>query len=174
MAFLSSIHPTLLPVYPAFDPSQKDRFGLPLVPVIGGETWPERKAREAAARQLARDAFESVATNLGHDEAVRVFAEAAKKRPKGKQANRRKNEIILDCYDAAMSELGNPDGSLPAHVADLLRSNFPDFRHATADSLEKRIRRLLKERGRTRARTAALRALYPPIIIADKCGLRDK
>jgi hypothetical protein len=168
LASLSSIHPGLSPIHPAFDSTRKDRFGLPLVPVLASGIRLEDKA---AARQLARDAFESVATILGHDEAVRLFAGAAKKRPKGKQANRRKNEMILSWYDGVMSERGNPDGSLPAHVADLLRSNVPDFRHATAKALEKRIRRLLKERDARQAREKAIRIAIPTI--CDR-AVRDK
>jgi hypothetical protein len=169
MASLSSINPTISPVYPAFDTSQKDKFGLSRVWIIA-EPPSERKARKAAARQLARDAFESVATHLGHDEARRLFAELARKPPKGKQADRRKNKMILDCYDVAMNELGNPDGSLPGYVAGLLKSNSPDFRSAT-EATEKRIRRLLKERDARQAKEKS------PILVSQTIvggSVRDK
>ncbi|WGJ15007.1 hypothetical protein QEV83_01470 [Methylocapsa sp. D3K7] len=59
-----------------------DRFGLPIFWSLLGEADEERKARISAVERLIKDAFETAVSHLGHNEALRYFAEISKKPPK--------------------------------------------------------------------------------------------
>jgi hypothetical protein len=117
---------------------------------------------------LIKDAFETAARHLGHDEARRLFAEVSKKSPKGRQADPDRNWHLLDRYDRAVSEAPEQIKSIPRLLARRLNSRNPGSVEAT----EKQIRRLVKKRDeRAKAEAAQLEKIFGkpdrPCFLAD-------
>jgi hypothetical protein len=121
---------------------EMDRFGLPLLWEGLLESPEKRKARIEAAKCLAKDAFETVARHLGHDEARHLFATISKKPPKGKQPKQNENKNLLELYDQEVNATPDLVKSVPGILAGRL---FPENSNS-ARSTEKRIRRLVKKR----------------------------
>jgi hypothetical protein len=159
------------PIRAPIHKEEKDRFGLPVVWSLLGESDEERKARISAAKRLIKDAFErfeTAARHLGHDEARCLFAELSKNSPKGKQADQDINRHLLDRYDRAVSEAPEQIKSIPRLLARRLNSRNPGSVEAT----EKQIRRLVKKRDeRAKAEAAQLEKIFGkpdrPCFLAD-------
>jgi hypothetical protein len=131
------------------DPDERDRFGLLVSYSLLGETTEQRDARIAAVDQLILDAFAAAVTHLGYDEARNRFAKAAKKPPLGKQANQEVNSELLAFFHREVRCAANR-GAVPRQLAQALERERPGHFGASAGAIEKRIRRALKQREKSR------------------------
>lgn len=134
MSFLMSpAHP------PPINGDEKDRFGLPLIWSLLGESEEEREARIAAAEQLIKDAFEAAARHFGHDEALRRFNEVAKKPPLGKQPNKEVTGELLAHYDREITGGTLKKAEVPRRIAEALYEGYGRRFGESAAAIEKRI-----------------------------------
>jgi hypothetical protein len=80
---------------------ERDRFGMPVVPLtLLSETPEQRQARIASIEQLVVDLFQTAVTHLGRGEARSLFESVVKQRwIKGKQPDHERNRQLLELYD---------------------------------------------------------------------------
>jgi hypothetical protein len=140
------------------------------MPTLLSETPEERKARIVAIEQLAADLFQTAVTHLGRDEARRLLESVVKQRwTKGKQPDRERNRQLLERYDRELAK--TPDKI--REISRRLGKQFHPRDPSQAESLERRVRRLVKTRDRQqRAMEEAYRRAGPSLL--EKASSTDK
>ncbi len=127
-----------------------DRFGLPLTWSILGETDEQRQQRLRALMALVDEVFCVAIRHCGDDGARYVWKAASKGkrgRPKGQRMNPDADATLLIAYDGFVTDCDETHRkALPRRLAALLKRHRPTDYPATVEFIEKRIRRLLKDR----------------------------
>jgi hypothetical protein len=128
-----------------------NRFGLPPLSE-SPESHEARAKRVSAVTQLAREVFTAAVTQLGMNDAKKVWEDVSRR----KRGRPNKSELsgwdplLLEMYDQLSGD-PNPQ-TLIRHMAKFLYDNnhrIPTRRHwfASPEAIERRIRRLLAERS---------------------------
>ena len=104
--------------------------------------------RMNAARGLVRKAFAAAVFHLGETEALRVWANASKKRPGGRTGSRKpdKDKLLMEYYDQLVQGDRRKDSSLPRFLGGYLEKHYRGEYGQSSGAIEKKIRRLLKLR----------------------------
>jgi hypothetical protein len=159
------------PPPPPLDLSEWESFRLPIKPnLVAGETEEERKKRERQVRRETIAFLRAVRSHLGEDEAkllVSSLFSNPRHRPRRSATNNHPEQIVnrelLLAYDeeAARGEIDLR--AIPRLVSKALSevSSLSAKRRygANATTIEKRLRRLLKEREGERKNAEKLREL---------------
>lgn len=144
----------------------RDDFGLPQCPSLP-ELLEQRPIRHANALQLARAAVEAVLSQVGRDEAKKIFDAELAPANKGKQADLAEHEAIFLTYDAAIASGTDPKAALQLVAAKLHQIR----RRGSAASTLRQVRRVLKDRDDCRVRYAAFckegEAINGPSLLSD-------
>jgi hypothetical protein len=145
--------------------STTDEFGIPYRrgTVLTPETEDERAQREAAARNLIGRVFKAAVLHLGEDEARRVWQKVAQKkrgaRPGSRNAER--DRRLLAIHDEVASRGGGqPPASLLRKISEVADTEVPGEYGASAQAVEKQLRRLLARRDLNRRREQLLLAQF--------------
>jgi len=163
MSFLILRQPEVLPPPPPHRLDERDRFGLPIIPpALLSETPEQRQARIATIEQLVRDLFQTAMTHLDRVEARRLFESVVKERwTKGKQPDQERNQQLLARYDTEAAKTPNKIREIPRRLGVQMHPGEP----SQAESLARRIRRLVSDRNRRqKAREEAYRRFGPTLL----------
>jgi hypothetical protein len=152
-------------------PATVDKFGLPLNH-SRAETYAEQEERVLKVIQLLLDAYDAAVYQLGEPRAQVLWQQVSKKkvgRPKGKRKNPDMDNLLLQVYDVNAPRMDDKSRrSLPRLVAEYAKKNRPKDFPVSVQSIETRVRRLLKDRE-TEKRQAAQpfeEILYIPNVLA--------
>lgn len=133
------------------------RLGLP-PPAKSGETDEERKERLAAVNRLLQDVFATVVEQVGPDEAKRIWRTVLEGQKAGRGRPRRSQlsgweTWLLWMYDGLKKDDPNPETivrflawSLCERAREEARQKGSRVVLHSSNALEKRLRRLLKDR----------------------------
>jgi hypothetical protein len=134
-----------------------ERFGLPRPPSDPKtETASQRSSREARVKfeggLLLGAMFGVLKSHLGVDATQRLFQGFCRPRPRGRRgvSNPENDARLLEIYDLQI-ERENNKKSAPRLIAEHLDRNEPGKYGASAEAIEKHIRRLVGEQTRKEA-----------------------
>jgi hypothetical protein len=126
-----------------------DRFGLP--PLSDSpETKEARAERLARVTQLVQQVFAETVAQLGAKEAKRVWRTLLADTT-GKRGRPKKSELLgwdtllLTLYDRISAKDG-PKKAVSILARGLVENKHPQYKRFTRETLEKRIRRLIRQR----------------------------
>jgi hypothetical protein len=149
------------------DPNGRDRFGLPQNWSLLGETEADRKSRITSAEALIKDAFETAVRHFGYEDARRRFNEVVKKPPPGKQANKEIIDELLIHYDRETRGGALGKAEAPGRIGEALYETYGIRFGASADAIEKKLRRALKAREKAEAERAERILMYQAQVAAN-------
>ena len=99
--------------------------------------------------RLLQEVFSAVVAQVGADEAKRLW-NAVLQGQKRQRGRRRKSElstwdVLILCFYDELKNDPKPQ-TLPRALASFLHEHGKDFRHSSCESIERRIRKLVKDR----------------------------
>ncbi len=114
-----------------------------------------------AARGLVRKTFAAAVFHLGEKEALRVWAQVAKKRRAGKKGSRRpeRDEILLSVYDTLLAMDLEDASRLLGSIGKRAHHANPGQFGQSADAIGRQLRRLIKKRKQEAEQAAKLEAV---------------
>jgi hypothetical protein len=135
------------------------KFGLPIPPLDPkSETRTERKTRVAAVKTFVFKVFRLTKIHLGERNARELFI-GVTHRKRGRRASTKVNDELLRRFDAEVAENPKNADSAPRRVAESLSKLDRKTFGPSSSAIEKRIRRLSKERHGRAAEASRLREL---------------
>jgi hypothetical protein len=152
-----------------------ERFELPYLPTLLEETEDEKVRRTAVVKKTAARFYRAVIRQLGKAEAAALFKRLTPRGKVGKRPNRERNAHLLRTYDDRIWA-GEDAKTLPRTMA---KESYPEANDARAVSLERQIRRLMRNRDESRQRGSArdlraFRRIYgfdpPPTTLLSEVG----
>ncbi len=153
----------------------RDRFGLP-APTSTPESAQARSRRIATLRTVMADLFYAAVEQVGNDEAERLWNNVSRgtQRRRGRPTKEELSgwdALLLEMYDELKND-PNPE-RLVRYLAWFFHENNPTrYKHASREALEKRIRRLIKDRDSGKLIRQSSTQAIPPYKVVS--GSADK